>query len=102
METIYNEGEKLATLLKQYESDFHENFSGRILQEINTNPKDFQLRKWNVAFKRIVIPAAAILVFLISFTLYNKNSEQVNDSEKYGNLSIKLENSLVLNVYQFK
>lgn len=96
------EDDKLATVLKQFEFDFPENFSESIMQEIRTNPKDFQLEKWSIAFRRIVIPAAAILVFLISFTIYNKNSQQVDGSEKLGNLNMKLENSLVLTVYQFK
>jgi hypothetical protein len=76
METEQQNNQKLQEFLSVYTAEFSQDFNSKVMKacEQNKNHSTELDRNWNVGFKRLLIPAAAVLLLLISYNLYKFKS----------------------------
>lgn len=100
MKSELEKNEELLSLLKAYHEDFSKDFPKKILLKIQDEKNQKSNELWILSIKRIVIPAAAVLVLMFGFTFYQKKTAQQSIISHTDLMNIKLENSLILSVYK--
>ena len=97
MEIMDGNNEKLMGFMAGFEAGFGPGFNEKVMNEITNIEHDLLVEaEWTQGMKRILIPAAAVLIFFISYNLINFRtlSPEVNN----GNSILEQNSSTLLSI----
>lgn len=94
--------EKLENLLQNYDAEFSDGFTEKLMKKIEKEEiKPSTSNSWMFGVKVVMIPAAAIVIFMLAINFYSGKTKLKEYNEGISSFESDYSTSLILSTYNY-